>query len=297
MSTRRVVAGVGVGLLLAGEVGSRVYTAASQLEAREAINATADPTTTRGDLVYRAVTQSDAGLARLGIGGDASVLTSINGVPVWRAAAGGSSMDPSVTTHDFASATGVTLTNSSGTAAVTGGVLRLSATTGVDHYTGTWTAPRGSVAIPALSDGRGSMRLRARSRPSITPGAGNPNVLAYLVLVDSGGQRYDVDIDKSGAILCERNDSGPTTYGSVATSGAITTALAGGTLVLEIESVGSAIACRYSTDSGTTWSTIAETAAATARGRWSSVTGTMYTASPGGTTVVTWDDLVVTVWP
>lgn len=219
------------------------------------------------------------------------------GIPVWRAAAGGSSMDPSVTTYDFASATGVTLTNSSGTAAVTGGVLRLSATTGVDHYTGTWTAPRGSVAIPALSDGRGSMRLRARSRPSITPGAGNPNVLAYLVLVDSGGQRYDVDIDKSGAILCERNDSGPTTYGSVATSGAITTALAGGTLVLEIESVGSAIACRYSTDSGTTWSTIAETAAATARGRWSSVTGTMYTASPGGTTVVTWDDLVVTVWP
>lgn len=285
--------------LVAGSVGSNLYTAATAHDARSAIGVSADPTTARGDTVYRASALPDAGLQRLAIGEDASVLTSINGVPVWRAAAGGSSMDPSVTTYSFGDSTGVTLTNRSGTAAVSAAALVLSATTGVDHYTGTWTAPSGGVAIPALSDGRGAMRVRARGRvAAITPGGNNPNVVAYLALIDASGQRHDVDVDKSGNLICERNDSGPTSYGFVSSTGAITTALAGGTLVLEIEAQGTAIECRYSTDSGTSWTRVGHTVAATTHNAWSSATATMYTASPGaGGSTVRWDDLAVTVWP
>lgn len=51
-----------------------------------AIGGMPNPTTTTGDTIYRG---ADGGIQRLGIGADASVLTSINGVPTWAAASGG----------------------------------------------------------------------------------------------------------------------------------------------------------------------------------------------------------------
>lgn len=52
-----------------------------------AIGAMRDPTTTTGDTVYRG---ADGGIQRLAIGADASVLTSVNGVPTWQPASSGS---------------------------------------------------------------------------------------------------------------------------------------------------------------------------------------------------------------
>lgn len=52
-----------------------------------ALGGVRDVTTTQGDLLVRS---ADAGVTRLPIGADASVLTSVNGAPVWAAAAGAS---------------------------------------------------------------------------------------------------------------------------------------------------------------------------------------------------------------
>lgn len=89
MATRYQAAVASLGLALAGATGGVIYSAATSHEARGTLGVSADPTTAQGDTVYRASALPDAGLQRLAIGADASVLTSINGVPTWRAASGG----------------------------------------------------------------------------------------------------------------------------------------------------------------------------------------------------------------
>lgn len=89
MATRYQSLTTSASLVLASAVGGALYTAASAHDARGTLGVSADPTTAVGDTVYRASALPDAGLQRLAVGVDASVLTSINGVPTWQAASGG----------------------------------------------------------------------------------------------------------------------------------------------------------------------------------------------------------------
>lgn len=72
--------------LIASTLGASLYTASSAQDARDALSAAEAVTTTIGDLP----THGDAGLTRLAVGADGSVLTSLGGRAQWAAAGGGS---------------------------------------------------------------------------------------------------------------------------------------------------------------------------------------------------------------
>lgn len=206
----------------------------------------------------------------------------------------------SSTTYDFATSTGVALTNRSGSATVTGGVLRLSASVEVNHYTSTFNAPSGSVVVPAIN-GRTPSRVRASVRvAALTVAPGASDAIAYFDLwtADATPQRYSVFVINSGTIVAERNDVGPAAIGTISPTSDITTALAAGDIKLELEACGGEVVARYSVDRGSTWVEIGAGSLGSPRGTWAAAACSMRTAAPGsGSTTIDFDDLTVTVWP
>jgi hypothetical protein len=158
------------------------------------------------------------------------------------------------TAFAFASSTGVTLDNGSvgGSAAVTGGVLRLTvpATPAAGYYGGTLEAPHADVAVPRDAAGRQPIRWRARVRVVAVPSG----TIAYLLAV-SGSQRPGILVGGDGSGGAEDN-SGPSGYGSGWAAGTVPT---DGTGWLEVEVCGSLATYRYGTGTTstppTTWTT------------------------------------------
>ena len=203
------------------------------------------------------------------------------------------------TTYTFASATGVTLTNRSGTAAISGGVLTLSNTGNTDHNAGTLTSPGASVAISAVA-GRAPTRVRARVRIAAMALGGADREYVHLDIWDAAGKRYTIFAGSDGDGGVRRDDS-IVNGGSIA-GGTLTAAIAGGTLVIEAEVVGGYFLGRYSLDSGATWTTVAGVDIDDATGgTWTAVhvCGAVPTggAAPSTTATITCDDLVVETWP
>lgn len=201
------------------------------------------------------------------------------------------------TTYDFASATGVTLVNGTvgGSAAVTGGVLRLTCpdTPSAGYFGGTLEAPYGQIAVPLDSTGRQPIRWRARARVVAISATG----VGYLLAVSSGGsQRAGLFIGADGSGGAEDN-SGPSTYATWA-AGVLPI---DGTGYVEIEVCGPLATYRYGTGTTsvppTTWTTVA-TAALPSAALYNVVrlVGATYStaASPR---VVDFDDLVFEVIP
>jgi hypothetical protein len=205
----------------------------------------------------------------------------------------------SSTAYAFASASGVTLTNRSGTAAIASGVLTLSNTTNTNHNAATLTSPGASVAIPAVA-GRAPTRVRARVRIAAMALGGAAREYVHLDIWDAAGKRYTIFAGSDGDGGVRRDDS-IVNGGSIA-GGTLTAAIAGGTLVIEAEVVGGYFLGRYSLDSGATWTTVAGVDIDDATGgTWTAVhvCGAVPTggAAPSTTATITCDDLVVETWP
>ena len=243
----------------------------------------------------RSVLTGDAAAGRTALGAGttgAAVLTAET--PTAALSAAGASA-----TYNFADATGVTLTNRSGTAAISGGVLTLSNTINTNHNAGTLTSPGASVAIPAVS-GRAPTRVRARVRVAAMALGGATREYVHLDLWDSGSKRYTIYAGSDGDGGVRRDDS-IVNGGSIA-GGALSAAIAGGTLLLEVDVVGGYFLGRYSLDSGTTWVTLAGVPLdAATGGTWAAVhvCGAVPTGgtAPSTTATITCDDLVVETWP
>jgi hypothetical protein len=151
MANRYVAMAVGA-VLAAGSVGTGVYVANTQHDARVAMGAAHDVTTRHGEIAVR-VDAGGAGvtaLAAVSPGTPTQVLTvGDSGVPVWRDPAG-STAPRAYVTADLTPVQGHANTSAS----IVDGRLRLSIDAAVRRYgtvSGTWTttAPRGVLTLPS----------------------------------------------------------------------------------------------------------------------------------------------------
>lgn len=196
------------------------------------------------------------------------------------------------TTFTFASATGVTLNNGTvgGSAAVTGGVLRLTvpASPQARYVASLLEAPRADVAV-LDSAGRRPLRWRARVRLA----ACAAGTVAYLLAVSSGGSHRVATFagpDGSGGA---ENNVAVSSYGTFAAAALPTN----GTGWLEVEVDGHFGIYRYGTGTTTTppttWTEIA-TAALPSAGAYTTLrlVGASY-ADPGTPSSVDFDNLTI----
>lgn len=190
MANRYTVAGTVAGVILGGaallNVGTSTGTVAAGDDSRIVGAVQSSVLTTNGDLLTRA-----AGVpARLGVGSEGYVLTVASGAPAWAAAVASSA---TTTVYDFASSTGFTLTNGTGTASITAGVARLSHGAGTAYRGGTLdyngpsiTRDLGEVydielgcidvavrvaSMPAVATTQASLELAASSSAGVRRGA------------------------------------------------------------------------------------------------------------------------------
>lgn len=229
---------------------------------------------------------SDVGAAGLAVGQSPTAATARSAI----GAAGESTV-----VYDFASSSGVTLTNGSvgGTAAVTGGVLALTcpSTPEARYYNIFREAPRGSVALPT-SGGRPPLRWRATARLKSLSSLSVPRMLAKSAFGTAVFAGFYVAA--TGSLGAENNNS-LTTY-ATAGAGSLPT---DGTGWLEIECNGETMLFRYGTGTTSTaptsWTTLAvATLAAQVWGTVELVNST--NGAPGSTQLTEWDDLTVVAW-